>query len=74
MLRVPLYTFYDVAKMINITLLQADFVATIFTGSFVFCCRRGAKLDQLQILDTLLSNYDRRSTPTNHLSKSENDN
>lgn len=26
-------------------------------------------MDQLQILDNLLSNYDRRSTPTNHLSK-----
>lgn len=26
-------------------------------------------MDQLQILDNLLTNYDRRSTPTNHLSK-----
>lgn len=29
--------------------------------------QRGAKMDQLQILDNLLTNYDRRSTPTNHL-------
>lgn len=34
------------------------------------CCRYGAKMDHLQILDSLLKkDYDRRATPTNHLSK-----
>lgn len=37
-----------------------------------FHYRRGAKMDHLQTLDSLLKqDYDRRATPTNHLSKFE---
>ncbi|CAH1406300.1 unnamed protein product [Nezara viridula] len=34
----------------------------------ILCSREAAKMDHLQILDSLLKkDYDRRATPTNHL-------
>jgi hypothetical protein len=38
------------------------------------CCRFGATIEDLKILDRLLKNgYNRRATPTNHLSKKRTD-
>lgn len=43
---------------------------TTVTHTICMFFRRGAKMDHLQILDSLLKkDYDRRATPTNHLSE-----
>lgn len=48
------------------------FICTRGLFCFIYNSRLGATIEDLGILDKLLKrNYDRRATPTNHLSKSK---
>jgi hypothetical protein len=60
---------YLIHMKVQRTDMSTTKIQTLISILFSFF-RKGAKLDQLQIVDGLLKkDYDRRATPTNHLSE-----